>query len=53
MVALERVVQRTYDVEINRLLVPFGTYILLAAPNCPSCLVADICFNVGVTSVRS
>ena len=53
MVALERVLPVEYDVEINRLLVPFGKHICSAVPRCPSCPLADICPKVGVTRVRA
>jgi endonuclease-3 len=53
-VALEAVLPREYDVEINRLLVPFGKYICTGgAPHCPSCPLIDICPKIGVTKVRA
>ena len=53
MVALERVLPLEYDVEINRLLVPFGKHICSAVPRCPSCPLVDICPKEGVTRVRA
>lgn len=52
MVALERVLPVEYDVEINRLLVPFGKHACSGVPRCPSCPLADICPKNGVTRVR-
>ena len=52
-IALESVLPPEYDVEINRLLVPFGKYVCKGgAPRCPSCVLLDICPKIGVTRVR-
>lgn len=53
MAALEGSLPRRYWVEINRLLVPFGKHICTGAlPRCSSCLVLDMCQQVGVADHR-
>ncbi len=53
MVALEAVLPRRYDVEINERLVPFGKHICTGIrPRCSTCPVLDMCRQVGVTSHR-
>jgi endonuclease-3 len=51
--ALGRVLPRRYDVEINRLLVPFGKHVCTGVrPKCSTCPVLAMCAQVGVTSHR-
>lgn len=53
MVALEAVLPRRYDIEINERLVPFGKHICTGVrPRCSTCPVLDMCRQVGVTSYR-
>ena len=53
MVVLERVLPRTYWVEINKLLVPFGKFVCTGkAPKCSTCPVLEFCRQVGVTTHR-
>ena len=52
-VALESAIPRRYDVEINRILMPFGKHICTAVrPRCSTCVVRDMCPKIGVTSHR-
>ena len=52
-VALEAVLPTGYDVEINERLVPFGKYICTGVrPKCSTCVLLDMCRQVGVTSHR-
>jgi endonuclease III len=49
MEALEEALPERYQVEINRLLVPFGKHICTGAlPRCSSCTLLDMCRQVGV-----
>jgi endonuclease-3 len=53
MAALEKILPRRYWVEINRLLVPFGKHICTGVqPKCSTCVVVEMCNQVGVTSHR-
>lgn len=53
MAALETQLPQRYWVEINRLLVPFGKHICTGTlPRCSTCLVRDLCQQVGVRSHR-
>ena len=53
MTALEHVLPRRYWVEINRLLVPFGKHICTGVrPKCSTCVVLEMCQQVGVTEHR-
>ncbi|HZS93131.1 MAG TPA: endonuclease III [Chloroflexota bacterium] len=53
MAALERVLPRSYWIEINRLLVPFGKHICTGTlPRCSTCPVQQMCRQVGVTRHR-
>jgi endonuclease-3 len=53
MAALEKILPRRYWVEINRLLVPFGKHICTGVrPTCSTCVVLEMCNQVGVTSHR-
>ena len=53
MHALEEILPRTYWVEINRLLVPFGKHVCTGRlPKCSMCPVLEYCRQVGVTSHR-
>ena len=53
MAALETRLPRRYWVEINRLLVPFGKHICTGVrPKCSTCVVLDMCRQVGVTEAR-
>ena len=53
MAALERVLPRSYWIEINRLLVPFGKHICTGTrPHCSACPVLDMCRQVGVVNPR-
>jgi endonuclease-3 len=53
MAALESKLPRRYWVEINRLLVPFGKHICTGVrPKCSTCVVLDMCRQVGVTEHR-
>jgi endonuclease-3 len=53
MSALAEKLPRRYWVEINSLLVPFGKNICtFQRPRCSTCLVLDMCEQVGVTSHR-
>jgi endonuclease III len=51
--ALEQILPGEYRVEINRLLVPFGKHICTGSlPNCSTCVVFEICQQVGVDRHR-
>ena len=51
--ALEAVLPRRYDVEINERLVPFGKHICTGVrPKCATCPVVHMCQQVDVTSHR-
>lgn len=53
MVELERVLPRTYWLEINALLVPFGKHICSGIrPKCSTCPLNTMCRRRGVTSHR-
>jgi endonuclease-3 len=53
MAALEKILPRRYRIEINRLLVPFGKHICTGVrPKCSTCVVVDMCKQVGVTEHR-
>jgi endonuclease III len=53
MLALERKLPKSYWVEINRLLVPFGKHVCTGrSPRCSTCPVLDMCRQVGVTEHR-
>jgi len=53
MLALEKKLPRTYWVEINRLLVPFGKHICTGKfPKCSACPVLDMCLQVDVEKHR-
>jgi endonuclease III len=53
MLALEEKLPRSYWVEINRLLVPFGKHICTGKlPRCSTCPVLDMCRQVDVTAHR-
>jgi endonuclease-3 len=53
MAALEAVLPERYQVEINRLLVPFGKHICTGTlPRCSDCTLLDMCRQVGVTAHR-
>lgn len=53
LLALEQKLPRRYWVEINRLLVPFGKHVCTGQrPKCSTCLVLDMCQQVGVTTHR-
>jgi endonuclease-3 len=53
MIALEKKLPRTYWIEINRLLVPFGKHICTGfRPKCSTCPVLEYCRQVGVTEHR-
>jgi endonuclease-3 len=53
MAALEAVLPERYQVEINRLLVPFGKHICTGTlPHCSDCTLLDMCRQVGVTAHR-
>ncbi|MGE5611454.1 MAG: endonuclease III domain-containing protein [Bacillota bacterium] len=53
MAELEKKLPRTYWVEINRLLVPFGKHICTGTlPRCSKCPVLEMCRQVGVTAYR-
>jgi endonuclease-3 len=53
MVALEERLPERYWVEINRLLVPFGKHVCTGTlPRCSTCVVLDMCRQVGVLSHR-
>ena len=50
---LEEILPRSYWMEINRLLVPFGKHICTGyLPRCSTCPVLDMCRQIGVTSHR-
>jgi endonuclease-3 len=50
---LEGILPRSYWIEINRLLVPFGKHICAGRlPHCSTCPVLDMCCQVGVTTHR-
>lgn len=51
--ALEAKLPRSYWIEINRLLVPFGKHICTGTlPHCSTCPVLDMCHQVGVKAYR-
>ena len=53
LVALEAKLPRSYWIEINRLLVPFGKHICTGnLPHCSTCPVLDMCQQVGVKAHR-
>jgi endonuclease-3 len=53
MGALEACLPRSYWIEINALLVPFGKHVCTGqAPRCSTCPVLEMCQQVGVTSHR-
>lgn len=53
MVALEKKLPEKYWIEINRLLVPFGKHICTGTrPRCSSCVLLEMCQQVGVTNPR-
>ncbi|MGH2551276.1 MAG: endonuclease III domain-containing protein [Thermomicrobiales bacterium] len=53
LVELERKLPRTYWLEINALLVPFGKHICTGIrPKCSTCPLSAMCRQVGVTSHR-
>ena len=50
---LAEILPRSYWIEINRLLVPFGKHICTGRlPRCSTCPVLDMCRQVGVTTHR-
>jgi endonuclease-3 len=53
MAALQEKLPRPYWIEINSLLVPFGKQVCTGTrPKCSTCLLLEICRQVGVTSHR-
>ncbi|SHJ46623.1 endonuclease-3 [Roseomonas rosea] len=53
MAAMEAVLPRRYWVEINERLVPFGKFVCTGErPRCSTCLLLDMCRQVGVTAAR-
>jgi endonuclease-3 len=53
MAALEKKLPRTYWVEINALLVPFGKHICTGhLPKCSTCPLLEMCRQVGVEAHR-
>jgi endonuclease-3 len=53
MVALEKQLPQKYWIEINRLLVPFGKHVCTGTrPRCSTCLLLEMCQQVGVTNPR-
>lgn len=53
MAALMEKLPRSYWIEINALLVPFGKHVCTGSlPKCSTCPVLDTCRQVGVTSHR-
>jgi endonuclease III len=53
MLALETKLPKTYWIEINRLLVPFGKHICTGTmPHCSTCPVLEMCQQVGVKAHR-
>ncbi len=53
MFALEEKLPQAYWIEINRLLVPFGKHVCTGTrPRCSTCLLLDMCRQVGVTNPR-
>jgi endonuclease-3 len=53
MVILEEKLPEKYWIEINRLLVPFGKHICTGTrPRCSTCLLLEMCAQVGVTNPR-
>ncbi|MBP0492964.1 endonuclease III domain-containing protein [Pararoseomonas indoligenes] len=53
MAALEKVLPRPYWIEINERLVPFGKFVCTGErPHCSTCLLLDMCRQVGVTTAR-
>jgi len=50
---LAEILPRSYWIEINRLLVPFGKHICTGRlPRCSTCPVLDMCHQVGVSTHR-
>jgi len=50
---LEGILPRSYWIEINRLLVPFGKHVCTGRlPRCSTCPVLDMCRQIGVTTHR-
>jgi len=50
---LTEILPRSYWIEINRLLVPFGKHICTGRlPRCSTCPVLDMCHRVGVSTHR-
>ncbi|HEY8613030.1 MAG TPA: endonuclease III [Roseomonas sp.] len=53
MAALETVLPRRYWIEINERLVPFGKFVCTGErPHCSTCLLLEMCRQVGVTMAR-
>lgn len=53
LAALEQRLPRSYWIEINRLLVPFGKHVCTGTrPKCSTCPVLSMCRQVGVTNPR-
>ena len=53
LAALEERLPRTYWVELNRLLVPFGKHVCTGTrPKCSTCPVLEMCQQVGVKNPR-
>jgi endonuclease-3 len=53
MAALEKVLPRRYWIEINERLVPFGKFVCTGErPRCSTCLLLEMCRQVGVTTAR-
>ena len=53
MVELQQVLTKRHWIEINALSVPFAKHVCTgAAPKCSTCLVLDMCGQVGVTVYR-
>ncbi|XXF77139.1 endonuclease III [Myxococcaceae bacterium GXIMD 01537] len=53
LAALEQRLPRTYWVELNRLLVPFGKHVCTGTrPRCGTCPVREMCRQVGVRNPR-
>ena len=52
-VVLEAKLPHRYWIDINRLLVPFGKYLCTGRlPKCSTCVVLDMCRQIGVTEHR-
>jgi endonuclease-3 len=53
MVALQEKLPRSYWIEINALLVPFGKHVCTGTrPKCSTCPLLEMCRQVGVTLHR-